>query len=59
MHNLNNMSFFNYSSSDYIDSVIKADVDIQIFNIYQEIVNHEVWILDEYCSSVKMIEDYV
>ncbi len=59
MHNLNDMSFFNYSSSDYIDSVAKADVDIQFLDIYRETVNHEVRVLDEYCSSVRMIEDYV
>ncbi len=59
MHNLNDMSFFNYSSSDYIDSVARADVNIQFFDIYWETVNHEVRVLDEYCSSVKMIEGYV
>ncbi len=59
MHNLNNMSFFNYSSSDYIDFVAKADVNIQFFDIYRKTVNHEVRVLDEYCSSVKIIEDYV
>lgn len=59
MHNLNDMSFFNYSSSGYIDSVAKADVDIQFFDIYRKTVNHEVRVLDEYCSSVRMVEGYV
>ncbi len=59
IHNLNDMSFFNYSSSDYIGSVARADVDIQFFDIYRKTVNHEVRVLDEYCSSVRMIEDYV
>ncbi len=59
MHNLNNMSFFNYSSSDYINFVAKADVNIQFFDIYKKTINYEVRVLDEYCSSVKIIEDYV
>jgi len=59
MHNLNDMSFFNYSSSDYIGSAARAGVDIQFFDIYREAANHEVRVLDEYCPSVKMVGGYV
>ena len=59
MHNLNDMSFFNYSSPGYIDPAAKAGVGIQFFDIYREAANHEVRVLDEYCSSVGMVEGYV
>jgi len=59
MHNLNDMSFFNYSSSGYIGPAAKAGVGIQFFDIYRKAANHEVRVLDEYCSSVGMVEGYV
>lgn len=59
MHNLNDMSFFNYSSPGYSGPAAKAGVDIQFFDIYRETANHEVRVLDEYCPSVRMVEGYV
>ena len=59
MHNLNDMSFFNYSSPGYIGSAAKAGVGIQFFDIYREAANHEVRVLDEYCPSVEMVGGYV
>lgn len=59
MHNLNDMSFFNYSSPGYTGPAAKAGVGIQFFDIYREAANHGVRVLGGYCPSVGMVGGYV
>ena len=59
MHNLNDLSFFNYSSPGYTGPAAKVGAGIQFFDAYKAAANHGLRVLGGYCPSVGMVGGYV
>ena len=59
MHNLKDISFFNYSSPSYTGPAVKAGAGIQFFEAYEAAAEHGLRVLGGYCPSVGMAGGYV
>lgn len=59
MHNLNDMSFLNYSSSAYNGSAVKAGAGIQFAQVYREASEKKLRVVGGLCPSVGMVGGYV
>ena len=59
MHNLKNISFFNYSSPGYTGPAAKASAGIQFFEAYEAAAEHGLRVLGGYCPTVGMVGGYV
>ena len=59
MHNLDDMTFFNYSSPGYSGPALKAGAGVQFFNAYKEAAANDLRVLGGYCPSVGIAGGYV
>ncbi|MCJ1286178.1 hypothetical protein MMC26_005523 [Xylographa opegraphella] len=59
MHNLKNITVFNYSSPGYTGPALKAGAGVQFFEGYEAAANHGLRVLGGYCPTVGMAGGYV
>ncbi len=59
MHNLNTISFFNYSSPGYTGPAAKAGAGVQFFEASKAAAEQGLRVLGGYCPTVGMVGGYV
>lgn len=58
-HKLKDMSFLNYSSTQYKGPAMKAGAGVQFFEAYKAAAEHGLRVLGGYCPTVGMVGGYV
>ncbi|KAL8646593.1 MAG: hypothetical protein Q9226_006792 [Calogaya cf. arnoldii] len=59
MHNLKNISFFDYKNSGYTGRAAKVGAGVQFFEAYKATAEHGTRVLDGYCPTVGVAGGYV